>query len=424
MTTLEQQILGVFIYDIESLKKYYSKINSKWFYENTGLVSNRVIFDYLIANLENGYDAFTVAENFKSNVHIIEIANEARKWFCERELKTAIHQFAAKRLAIEAKTVVESLMNSGDIEKFSESLSFVLEKANEIVVKDEFSSLGESNEQYIYELTEIQQKGNKVGITTGFDNLDRIGGWIPGQMTTICARPGGGKTTLGLNFGLHACSNGYKILFVSTEMKENDLRDRLLSIYSGVRLDNIRIHTNMLTQFDFDKFHEAEKHFNNFYVYYKPSLNLFDLERSVQSFCKTHGIDLVVVDYLQNLEANGYTPVEKLDNIAKKIPKVAADNNVHIIALAQSNRESEKHKEFPKMSDIKGSSAIEQASDSIYMMHRNEDEAEQCYWLYCVKSRFGQMINVPVLFQKDTQRIVKDYEIGRVLSENKKGAAI
>lgn len=68
------------------------------------------------------------------------------------------------------------------------------------------------------------------------------------------------------------------------------------------------------------------------------------------------------------------------------------------------------------MSDIKGSSAIEQASDSIYTVYRNEDEvSENCYWLYCVKSRFGQMVHVPILFEKHIQRITDDYEIGRVL---------
>ena len=264
-------------------------------------------------------------------------------------------------------------------------------------------------------LTIVQQNGREPGIQTPFDRINRIGGLIKGQMTTIAARPGGGKTTLGLNFGLEASSQKKKVLFISTEMAEDDLRDRMLSMHSGVSLNDIRINTGKLSSSDFDKLDKAGKYLQGFYVYYQPRLKIFELERIVKSFCKSHEIDLVIVDYLQNLDANGFTTVEKLNNIASEFPKVAKENNVHIIALAQSNRESEKHKDLPRMSDIKGSSAIEQASDSIYMMHRNEDEAENCYWLYCTKSRFGQMANVPVLFEKHIQRIRDDYEVGRIL---------
>lgn len=414
-TTLEKQILGAFLYDIDELKKYASKIDRKWFVESTGVIANRTIFDYLANHLQGGYDAFSVSEAFNSDANILAIANEARRWCSGREVQIAVNQLAAKRLSVEAKNLVAILDESGDLNKFSEDLLAILNQANDMVVKDELESLGASNDSYLDELTLVQQNGREPGIQTPFDRINRIGGLIKGQMTTIAARPGGGKTTLGLNFGLEASSQKKKVLFISTEMAEDDLRDRMLSMHSGVSLNNIRINTESLNQFDFDKLNKAGKDLENFYVYYQPRLKIFELNRAVKAFCKSHEIDLVIVDYLQNLDANGFTTVEKLDNIASEFPKVAKENNVHIIALSQSNRESEKHKDLPRMSDIKGSSAIEQASDSIYMMYRNEDEAENCYWLYCTKSRFGQMVNVPVLFEKHIQRIRDDYEVGRIL---------
>lgn len=414
-TTLEQQILGAFLYNIDELKKYASRIDRKWFIESTGLIENRNIFDYLVNNVQSGYDAFSVSERFNSDSNILDMANDARKWCSGREVKIAVNQLAAKRLSITAKNLIQNLESSGSLEEFSQDLLQILNRANDMVVKDELESLGASNDSYLDELTLAQQNGREPGIQTPFDRINRIGGLIKGQMTTIAARPGGGKTTLGLNFGIKAASDNMKVLFVSTEMSEDDLRDRLLSMHSGVSLNKIRINIEDLNQFDFDKLNEAGKDLENFYVYYKPRLKIFDFDRAVKAFCKSHGIDLVIVDYLQNLDANGFTTLEKLNNIASEFPKIADENNVHIIALAQSNRESEKHKDLPRMSDIKGSSAIEQASDSIYMMHRNEDEAENCYWIYCAKSRFGQMVNVPVLFEKHIQRIRDDYEVGRIL---------
>ena len=414
-TTLEQQILGTFLYDIDELKKYASKIDRNWFIESTGVIANRTIFDYLVNHLQGGYDAFSVSEAFNFDANILAIANEARQWFTQREMQIAVNQLAAKRLSVEAKNLIENLDEAGNLDEFSQELIALLEKANDMVVKDELQSLGASNDDYLDRLTMVQQNGREPGIQTPFDRINRIGGLIKGQMTTIAARPGGGKTTLGLNFGLEASIRNKKVLFISTEMAKDDLRDRMLSMHSGVSLNDIRINTGNLSSADFDKLDKAGKHLQGFYVYYQPRLKIFEFERIVKAFCKSHGIDLVIVDYLQNLDANGYNAVEKLNNIASEFPKVTKENNVHIIALAQSNRESEKHKDLPRMSDIKGSSAIEQASDSIYMMHRNEDEAENCYWLYCTKSRFGQMVNVPVLFEKHIQRIRDDYEVGRIL---------
>ena len=157
-----------------------------------------------------------------------------------------------------------------------------------------------------------------------------------GQVTTIFARPGRGKTTLGLNFGLKASKDRKRVLFVSTEMKTDDLRDRLLSMSSGVILNDIRINTERLGSVEFNKLDEAGKDMDGFYIYYQPRLKIFEFSRIVKAFCKSHKIELVIVDYLQNLEANGFNTVEKLNNIASEMPKVSKENNVHIIALAQS----------------------------------------------------------------------------------------
>lgn len=414
--TLEKKILGDFIYDCEELKKYASKIDAIWFIENTGVISNRVIFEYLVNNLQGGYDAISVSEAFNSDASILELANDSRKWSSKTELRICIGQLAAKRMSIQAKNLIANLDKTGDLGLFTEEMQSIQDKANDMLVKDELQSLGETNDAYLDKLTLIQQTGRERGIQTPFDKINRIGGLPKGQVTTIFARPGKGKTTLGLNFGLKASKDGKKVLFVSTEMQADDLRDRLLSMSSGVSLNDIRINTERLGSVEFNKLDEAGKDMDGYYIYYQPRLKIFEFSRIVKVFCKSHKIDLVIVDYLQNLEANGFNTVEKLNNIASEMPKVAKENNVHIIALAQSNRESEKHQDLPKMSDIKGSGAIEQASDSIYTVYRNEDEVgENCYWLYCVKSRFGQMVHVPILFEKHIQRITDDYKIGRVL---------
>ena len=127
-TTLEQQILGAFLYDIDELKKYASKIDRKWFIESTGVITNRTIFDYLVNHLQGGYDAFSVSEAFNSDANILAIANEARQWFTQREMQIAVNQLAAKRLSVEAKNLIASIDESGDLDEFSQELVALLEK--------------------------------------------------------------------------------------------------------------------------------------------------------------------------------------------------------------------------------------------------------------------------------------------------------
>ena len=229
------------------------------------------------------------------------------------------------------------------------------------------------------------------GIPTGFNGLDAIlNGFQPSDLIVIGARPGQGKTSIGMNFIAHAAlranrktvtgkPNPYKCAVFSLEMSAEQIAKRLLC--SEAKVDMSAASSGRLTPRDWKSVMAAKSKLDNAHIYIDDSALTTPIE--ILSKCRRlkreKGLDLVMVDYLQLMSSGDRTEnrQQEITTITRTMKIAANELNVPILLLSQLNRESEKQKgSAPKLSDLRESGAIEQDADIVMFISRPNDSSE------------------------------------------------
>lgn len=237
-------------------------------------------------------------------------------------------------------------------------------------------------------------QGKERGIDTGLKLLNEsIYGWMEGSLNILAARTSLGKTTLAINFANTAADSGKKVLFFTNEMPANQIMEKVLSLKSGVF--NKKIFRGDLSDSDIEKLHKQMGivYKNGIYINDRCGRTLSKFLHSVKSMKKKHGLDMVILDYIQQMTADDGTKypsrVLELGVIANAIKELALDLKIPIICLAQCNRQAENSDEPPNLSHIRDSGAIEQDADTVIFIHRDRTVAEGKCILAVAKNRFG-----------------------------------
>lgn len=220
------------------------------------------------------------------------------------------------------------------------------------------------------------------GIKTGFDEFDELtGGLHRGELTIIAARPSVGKTALGLNIATRVSFNReMRVLFVSLEQSRDAIGNRILSSESDVdmhKLRNLRLAAEDIRAL-LDAKAAVSRH--KLFIDDIPSQTVTQIGATCRRTKQRHGLDLVVVDYLQLIESEPYdTRIVREQQVAKmtrKLKGFAKQLDISLIVLAQLNRESEKNNAPPKLHHLRESGAIEQDADVVMLLHRPEANDE------------------------------------------------
>lgn len=234
-------------------------------------------------------------------------------------------------------------------------------------------------------------------IPTGYPALDQklAGGFRKGNLIVIGARPGTGKTTLGLNIAERLIFNATiqePVLFYSLEMPLNEITDRFIASVANVdhsRIITLKLseddHSNVITGFD------RLKNRNVIFVDDRSDLKPVEIKARASRFKQQRGLSLIVVDYLQYIQIPGYkSKVEELTKISNELKALAKVLNVPVIALAQLNRNSENRTDkTPGPADLRGSGSIEQDADIAMFIYRKDPNDQQTEILIS-KNRHGQ----------------------------------
>lgn len=249
-------------------------------------------------------------------------------------------------------------------------------------------------------------KGKLSGLSTGFRLLDYMTeGLQPGEHTVIGARPSQGKTALGLTILSHSLWNGIPCLFVSLEMSIKALMRRMCAIKMKIPLKTIRKgdYTEGLMQ----KFMEFQAMLNKCPLHIHDAVDgcgIRDIASIVNRMVLKHGVKLVVVDYMQKIKPSERHEKRNYEvaDVSGRLKAIAHNNNIHIITLAQLNRENVKTSKNeagrpPRLSDLADSGQIERDADTVCLIHRDENETK----LIVAKQRDGETGVVPLYFHKD-----------------------
>ena len=225
----------------------------------------------------------------------------------------------------------------------------------------------------------MESSGELTGVPTGYKDLDAdTGGLQPGELVIIAARPSMGKTALALNLARNAALDHRKRVAVfSLEMTKRSLILRLLASEAKVNFTNFRKGYGNAEAYK--KIQRAANDLSNAQIWIDDTgtITILEIKAKCRRLHSEHGLDLVMVDYLQL--AHGNTPTQRKDleiaEISHGLKALAKELDIPVIALSQLNRGPEQRdpdKRRPNMGDLRESGAIEQDADVIAFIYRDE----------------------------------------------------
>ena len=235
-------------------------------------------------------------------------------------------------------------------------------------------------------LAKIQEAANKEsglsGLQTGYHDLDKItSGWQNSDLIIIAARPAMGKTALVLSMAKNmAVDFNTPIAIFSLEMSNLQLVNRLIS--NVCELESEKIKSGQLSQPEWSNLMTRVKNLYTapLYVDDTPSLSVFELNTKARRLVSEHGVQMIIIDYLQLMNATGMkfgSREQEVSTISRSLKQLAKELNIPIIALSQLNRSVEtrgddRNGKRPQLSDLRESGAIEQDADIVCFIHRPE----------------------------------------------------
>lgn len=228
-------------------------------------------------------------------------------------------------------------------------------------------------------LDDLQAGRVEPGLPTGFLDLDAItGGWKPGQLIVIAGRPGLGKSTLAVDMARTASvRNGKTAAIFSLEMSEAELWNRIIAAEARVRLHDM--HTpGALTPADYDRIIDAHDRIEAggpLIIDDTSTLTVTQIRAKARRIKAKHGLDLIVVDYLQLMTSGRRAENRQVEvsEFSRQLKILAKELEVPVLALSQLNRGPEQRQDKrPMLSDLRESGALEQDSDVVLLVHRPE----------------------------------------------------
>lgn len=261
---------------------------------------------------------------------------------------------------------------------------------------------------------------------TGIADLDRITGGIRGgKLIILGARPGVGKTALGLQIAHHVATHGAPVLIVSLEMDEVEIMSRIAAAESGVNVE--RLESGMITEEDQDALTAKFGELCQLPMQIATRANTPALiRREAVSMQHNGGLGMIMVDYIQLLHSSGKSTsrYDEVSSISRDLKQLAMELGVPVLALTQFNRQSEggvggkAERRKPQMSESKESGSIEQDANLFLTLWEPPEPApEQDAWwrgdwnadmafmeLSIEKNRQGRTGSIPLAFDKPHMR--------------------
>ena len=341
-----------------------------------------------------------------TSAHVAHYAEIVREKRVRRDLIQASSEINEK--AFDEKDF-EALVEDAEQKIFSISQRSRPQKF--VLIKDELPAA--------YERLEKLHRGEKEslrGVPTHFHELDAmLSGLQPSDLIIIGARPSLGKTALSLDIARQAAiTSGKSVAIFSIEMSREQIIDRLIASQAQIplwRLRAGRLNDEMefaLVQQAFDELSKARMFIDD-----SPSPTLLQMRSMARRLQLEHGIDLIIVDYLQLIQprTNSDNMVQQVTEISRGLKALARELNVPLIALSQLSRDVDKREvKIPRLSDLRESGSLEQDADIVLFIYRKDkerldatDEEQRMAEIIIAKHRNGPVGSIKLMY--DAERV-------------------
>lgn len=326
-----------------------------------------------------------------------------------------IKERALRRRLIDACTTIYRTALDGGLEAkdaLGRAEQAVMELSEEAVTRT-FVPL---DQVYRETMERLEQRSSNdfPGLRTGFVDFDRMThGLQPGNLIIIAGRPGMGKTSLALNIATHVAHQEKKAAgFFSLEMNEQEIAMRVLCSTTDIPFHRLR--GGRLGTRDWSRLHEAVEDGRDSGLFIDDSANpsLLEVASKARRLKAQHGLALLVVDYLQLMNAGGRYENRNLEigAITRGLKQLAKELDVPVVALSQLSRLPERRGKDhrPQLADLRESGNIEQDADIVVFVYREEmyerddPDVQGMAQLIVAKHRNGETGSVDLVFIGDT----------------------
>jgi replicative DNA helicase len=419
-TDAEKAVLGAMLLSEEAIGTAIEHIDSHYFYE-TG---HQKIFESikdLYASRKN-VDLITLSDFLKNQAMLDAIGGIA--------YLTQLAEFVPT--AANVKYYIDIVKEKGIQRQLIKNSTEIIAKSYGTNVN--VDELVDAAEQLIFEIATAKQKQqafhvkdlvmgavemidklyqNKqaiTGVPTGFIDFDqKTSGLQRADLVIVAARPSMGKSAFAVNIAEHAAGLGTPVAIFSLEMSKEQLVQRMLC--SQAQVDAHKVRTGFLSPADWPHLTKAAGKLSTMPIFIDdtPAISVLELRAKARRLKAQHNIGMIVVDYLQLMQAGGKVESrqQEISEISRSLKALARELRVPVVALSQLSRAVESRQDHrPQLSDLRESGAIEQDADVVVLLMREEyynptDENRGIAEIIIAKQRNGPTGTVKLKFFKE-----------------------
>jgi replicative DNA helicase len=402
-TEAEQQLLGAVLTNNEVFDRISSLVKAEHFFDPV----HQRIFEIAAARIQKNALASPVTlkafleddqglKDLGGPAYLVRLAGAAISAYAARDYAQMIYDLAVRRELIQLGRDISAM--AAKVEVASEPKDQIIEAEQRLYKLGEQGVAERGFQSFLKAVTDAvnvanaayQRDGGLAGISTGLLDMDKkLGGLHPSDLLILAGRPSMGKTSLATNIafniakahkrgrlpdGSDGAVEGGVVGFFSLEMSAEQLAARILSEAAEVPSEQIR--RGDMTEQEFRRFVEAAKALEAcpLYIDDTPALPISQVAARARRLKRTHGLDVLIIDYLQLLKGTSKdNRVQEVSEITQGLKAIAKELNIPVIALSQLSRAVESRDDKrPQLSDLRESGSIEQDADVVMFVFREE----------------------------------------------------
>ena len=431
----EQAVLGAMLIDKEAIAKATEVLSADDFYRE----AHRVIFSAMLElyNKNEAVDMVTVTEILKRDNKLENIGGIAYITSLANVVLTAANVKYHAEIVAEKSVLRQLVRVSTEIAAMgyeaNEDVGTLLDTAESRILeisnrkkKNDFTAINDILMDSVQSIESLlQNKGGLTGLPAGFADLDKLtSGLHPSDFIILAARPSMGKTALALNIVQNVALRAHKVIggeprsvaFFSLEMSKEQLVNRMLCAEAGI--DSQRLRVGEMHDEDWTHLWDACDTMSRAKIYIDDTAGItaMDMRSRARRLKAEHGLDLIVVDYLQLMQGSGKRNnsgdrQQEVSEISRSLKALARELDVPVLALSQLSRSVESRQvKRPMLSDLRESGSLEQDADIVAFLYREDyytPETENKHTeLIIAKHRNGPVDTVNLFFQKQFTKFV------------------
>jgi len=386
---LEEAVLGALMLEKDAVNAAIDILQPKSFYKETHQKIYSAI-QYLFGKSEP-VDILTVTHELKKRgeldlvggpYYITQLTNRiASAANIEYHARIISEKYIQRELIrISTEIIHDAYDETTDVFSLLDKAEAELFKVAEGNINKSYESMSDLIRESIKQIEDAKNQGSGViGVASGFTALDRItSGWQPSDLVIIAARPAMGKTSYVLSLARNAAVDfNMPVAFFSLEMSAVQLVTRLVSSESEISSEKLRsgdLRSDEIQQIQtkIGRLSEAP-----IFIDDSAGLSVFELRAKARRLKAQHGIQLLIIDYLQLMSGNsdnGGNREQEISMISRSLKSIAKELNIPVLALSQLSRavETRGGDKRPQLSDLRESGSIEQDADMVQFITRPE----------------------------------------------------